>query len=52
MIKIPNYKFQIPNKLQIAISKHETEFVSNLGDWNLFEIWCLGFGAFVSMSYS
>ena len=21
------------------------DFVSNLGDWDLFEIWCLGFGA-------
>jgi hypothetical protein len=43
--KIPNYKFQIPNKLQIPISNDQTDFVSNLGDWDLFEIGRLGFDA-------
>jgi len=43
--KIQNYKFQITNKLQIPISKDQIDFVSNLGDWDLFEIWCLEFGA-------
>jgi hypothetical protein len=42
--KIPNHNSQIPNKLQIPISNDPKEFVSNLGDWNLFGIWCLGFG--------
>jgi hypothetical protein len=27
----------------------KTDFVSNLGDWNLFEIWCLGFAASISL---
>src|SRR4030042_5826395 len=39
--KIPNDKSQIPNKLQIPISNDQKDFVSNLGDWDLFEIWCL-----------
>jgi len=26
------------------------EGVLNLGDWNLFEIWCLQFGAFIRLS--
>ena len=43
--KIPNHKLQIPNKLQVPTSNNQTDFVSNLGDWDLFEIWCLGFGA-------
>ncbi len=47
--KIPNHKFQIPNKPQIPISNYQTGvvsgFVSDLGDWNLFGIWCLGFSA-------
>src|SRR4030042_3537961 len=43
--KIPITKSQIPNNVQIPISNDQTEFVSNLGDWDLFEIWCLGFGA-------
>src|SRR4030042_426087 len=38
--KIPNHKLQIP------ISNDQKDFVSNLGDWDLFEIWCLGFGAY------
>ena len=42
--KIPNYKFQFPNKLQIPISNDQTDFVSNLGGWDLFEIWYLGIG--------
>jgi hypothetical protein len=44
-LKIPNPKFQIPNNLQIPISNNQIGFVSNFGDWELFEIWCLGFGA-------
>ena len=63
--KIPNYKFpayrqalnlawyragrQIPNKLQYPISNDQTDFVSNLCDPNLFEIWCLGFGASIQV---
>jgi hypothetical protein len=47
--KIPNHKFQIPNKLQIPISNDQMNFVLNFGDWDLFEIWCLGFGAFISL---
>jgi len=27
----------------------KADFVSNLGDWNLFEIWFLGFGASISL---
>jgi hypothetical protein len=42
--EIPNHKFQIPNKLQIPISNDQKDFVLNLGNWDLFEIWCLGFG--------
>jgi hypothetical protein len=30
--KIPNHKFQIPNKLQIPISNGQKDFVSNLGN--------------------
>jgi hypothetical protein len=33
--KIPNHKFQIPNKLQIPISNNQKDFVSNLGDCDL-----------------
>jgi hypothetical protein len=43
--KIPNHKFQIPNKLQIPISNDQKDFVLDLGDWDLFGIWYLGFGA-------
>lgn len=43
--KIPNIKFQIPNKLQIPISNDQGDLFSNLGDWDLFEIWCLEIGA-------
>jgi hypothetical protein len=44
--RIPNHNLQIPNKLQIQISNDQKLFVSNLGDWNLFGIWRLGFGAY------
>jgi hypothetical protein len=43
--EISNNKFEIPNKLQIPISNELKYFIFNLGDWNLFEIWYLGFGA-------
>jgi hypothetical protein len=36
---------QIPNKLHVPISNDQKDFVLNLGDWDLFEIWCLEFGA-------
>ena len=49
LAKIPNHKFQNPNKLQIPISNNQTDFVWNLGNWNLFEIWCLEFGAFICL---
>jgi len=44
--KISNPKFQIPNKLQFPNSNNQTDFIWNLGDWDLFGVWCLGFGAF------
>ena len=37
--KIPNHKFQNPNKLQIPISNDQIDLVSNLDNWNLFGIW-------------
>jgi hypothetical protein len=47
--EIPNNNFQIPNKPQIPISNDPRDFVLNLGDWDLFGVWCLpvgrGFGA-------
>jgi len=43
--QIPNNNFQIPNKLQIPISNDPRDFVLNLGHWDLFGVWCLGFGA-------
>jgi hypothetical protein len=42
---MPNPKLQIPNKFQTPIPNDQTDFVSSFGDWKLFEIWCLGFGA-------
>jgi len=40
-----NPKSQIQNKLQIPISNDQRDFVLNFGDWDLFEFWCLVFGA-------
>jgi hypothetical protein len=37
VFKIPNYKSQISNKLQIPISNDQTDFVSNLSDWDYVE---------------
>jgi hypothetical protein len=42
--KVPNPKFQIPRKLQIANSKVETTLVSSDGDWDFLGAWVLGFG--------
>jgi len=39
-MKISNLKLQIPNKFQIAMIK-----ILNLENWDLFVVWCLGFGA-------
>jgi hypothetical protein len=46
-MKIPNPKHQITNKLQIPITKRSVQMFGslNIGYWNLFGIWCLGFGA-------
>ena len=43
-LKIPNYKFQIPNKLQIPISNDQTDLVSDLeiGIYLKFGAWDLG----------
>jgi hypothetical protein len=46
--KIQNYKFQIPNKLQFPISNDQKRLVSSLGDLDLFEIWRLVLGVFIS----
>jgi hypothetical protein len=42
--KVPNPKFQIPRKPQIANSKVETTLVSSDGDWDFLGAWVLGFG--------
>jgi len=48
-IKIPNLKSQIPNKSQITMTKipnNRGVCDFEFGDWNLFVIWCLEFGAY------
>jgi hypothetical protein len=37
-LRVRNPKSQIPNKLQIP--NDQVYSVSNLGDWDLFGIWC------------
>jgi len=45
--QIPNYNFQIPNKLQAPISDDEANLENwDLGHWYLFVIWYLVFGAY------
>jgi hypothetical protein len=51
VFKIPNHKFQIPNKLQISITNDPLDLVSDLGDCDLFGIWCLGFGPYPQREY-
>jgi hypothetical protein len=45
--EIPNPKLQIPNKFQCPISNVQIYLfgIWVIGDWNLFDAWCLGFGA-------
>jgi hypothetical protein len=43
--QIPKLKSQIISKLQIQMSETILFRFSNFGDWNLFVIWCLEFGA-------
>lgn len=43
--QIPKSKSQIISKLQIQMTKPIPFDFSNFGDWNLFVIWYLEFGA-------
>ena len=43
--QIPKTKLQIIPKLQIQMTETILFRFSNFGDWNLFVIWCLEFGA-------
>ncbi len=45
-VKISNTKLQIPNKFQSPISNDPNSFVWDFGNWCLFVIWCLEFGAY------
>jgi hypothetical protein len=45
--KAPNPKFQIAKKLQVPITKEDaTRFFWELGAWDFFGAWDLGFGTF------
>jgi hypothetical protein len=37
------------DKLKIPISNDQIDFVSNFGNWDLFGLWCLGFGASITL---
>jgi hypothetical protein len=43
--KITNYKSQIISNYQLYMTETLLFRISELKNWNLFDIWCLGFGA-------
>jgi hypothetical protein len=45
--QITNFKSQISSKSQFQMTETNFFEISNLSHWNLFVIWCLGFGAYL-----